>query len=111
RQLGLADQDLSRHGPHGAELSVLAGRNGAGDLQPLADVTELADALPHLGGRPVDGDLQRNGSVGRIRYRRTAGRGGGLRRGGRRRGKGAGAEYDGAGGTDEGFSDCHADTS
>ena len=74
-ELGLSHQDLAADGTHGAEFTVLARGDRARDPQPLADIAELADALPHFGGGTVDGDFQRNGDVGR-RGDRAADRGG-----------------------------------
>ena len=83
RELGLADQDLVRDRPHGAELTILALGDRAGNLEPLADVAVLADALPDFGSRLVDCDLERNRDVGRIGDDGGIRRGCGLRRRGR----------------------------
>ena len=65
REFGLPDQNLGGHRAHGAELAVLALRDGAGDLEPLTDVAVLPDPLPHLCRGPVDHDLHRERDVGR----------------------------------------------
>src|SRR5215204_3456038 len=66
RQLGLADEYFVGHRPYRAELTILALCNRAGNLEPLADIAVLADALPHVGSGLVDRDLHRNRDVGRV---------------------------------------------
>src|SRR6266853_1011531 len=68
RKLGLSDEDLVDEDlapgrANGAKLPILARSDDAGNLQPFADIAELTDALPHIGGGAIDGDFQRNEDV------------------------------------------------
>src|SRR6185295_8580090 len=65
-KFGFSNQNLSPNGTDGADFTILARSDRAGDTQPFGDIAVLTDPLPDFGSGFVHVDFEKNGSVSRI---------------------------------------------